>query len=125
MSQVSHAVLNFPLVVNLSKLGAWDELAYQLNNEGTWVAHGDRGIEVISINRRIEEFYALTLGDSDLGWVDLPYFFLEKEISSTVVRGSVDKFDSSCEIWDVDALKRTASPMNADSHNANLIVTRI
>ncbi|KAJ5237219.1 hypothetical protein N7489_007310 [Penicillium chrysogenum] len=35
--------------------------------------------------------FNLTLGDSDLGWVDLPYFFLEKEISSTVVRGSVDK----------------------------------
>ncbi|OQE29181.1 hypothetical protein PENFLA_c004G09270 [Penicillium flavigenum] len=35
--------------------------------------------------------FNLTLGDSDLGWVDLPYLFLEKEISGTVVRGSVDK----------------------------------
>ena len=26
-----------------------------------------------------------------MGWVDLPYLFLEKEISSTVVLGSVDK----------------------------------
>ncbi|KAJ6188270.1 hypothetical protein N7519_003178 [Penicillium mononematosum] len=35
--------------------------------------------------------FNLTLGDSDLGWVDLPYLFLQKEIISTVVRGSVDK----------------------------------
>jgi hypothetical protein len=42
--------------------------------------------------------FNLTLGDSDLGWVDLPYLFLEKEISSTVVRGSVDKLSPSA--WD-------------------------
>jgi hypothetical protein len=35
--------------------------------------------------------FNLTLGDSDLGWVDLPYLFLERKISSTVVRGLVDK----------------------------------
>lgn len=38
----------------------WDELAYQLNNEGTRIAHGDRSIEVISVNWGIQEFY---LGD--------------------------------------------------------------
>ncbi|KUM63940.1 hypothetical protein ACN42_g3155 [Penicillium freii] len=35
--------------------------------------------------------FNLTLGGSDLGWVDLPYLFLGKSISSTVVLGSVDK----------------------------------
>ncbi|KAF4760657.1 hypothetical protein HAV15_007684 [Penicillium sp. str.  len=35
--------------------------------------------------------FNLTLGGSDLGWVDLPYLFLGKSISSSVVLGSVDK----------------------------------
>lgn len=33
----------------------------------------------------------LTMDGSELGWVDLPYLFLEKDISTTVVLGSVDK----------------------------------
>ncbi|KAJ5513597.1 hypothetical protein N7463_003149 [Penicillium fimorum] len=35
--------------------------------------------------------FNLTMGGSELGWVDLPYLFLEKTISSAVVLGSVDK----------------------------------
>jgi hypothetical protein len=33
----------------------------------------------------------LTMGGSDLGWVELPYLKLEKTVSSSVVLGSVDK----------------------------------
>ncbi|OQE47054.1 hypothetical protein PENCOP_c001G01929 [Penicillium coprophilum] len=35
--------------------------------------------------------FNLTMGGSELGWVDLPYLFLEKTTSSAVVLGSVDK----------------------------------
>ncbi|KGO42896.1 Protein of unknown function DUF3712 [Penicillium expansum] len=35
--------------------------------------------------------FNLTLGGSDLGWVDFPYLFLEKSVTSTVVLGSVSK----------------------------------
>ena len=35
--------------------------------------------------------FNLTLGGSDLGWVDFPHLFLEKSVTSTVVLGSVSK----------------------------------
>ncbi|KAJ5835519.1 hypothetical protein N7447_001545 [Penicillium robsamsonii] len=35
--------------------------------------------------------FNLTMGGSELGWVDVPYLFLQKTISSAVVLGSVDK----------------------------------
>ncbi|KAJ5164098.1 Protein of unknown function DUF3712 [Penicillium coprophilum] len=35
--------------------------------------------------------FNLTMGGSELGWVDLPYLFLEKTNSNAVVLGSVDK----------------------------------
>ncbi|KGO67595.1 Protein of unknown function DUF3712 [Penicillium italicum] len=35
--------------------------------------------------------FNLTLGDSDLGWIDFPYLFLGKSIRSSVVLGSLNK----------------------------------